>query len=120
VRSHKAPFLLVRLPAVDQSFYDLLHFPLGIQARLEVIGVELDPERLQVRILLGAQIGDRKLADRLEIVFVALIGKVVAGDVLDVFAVVTLLRPAGLAWLDSFARARTESASFSIWLPASL
>jgi len=61
VRSHKAPSSLVSLPAVDQSFYDLLDLPFGIQARLEVIGVELDPERLQVRVLLGAQIGDANL-----------------------------------------------------------
>src|SRR5204863_5279022 len=55
------------LPETDH-FLDLAF---AVQARLEVIDVELDAERGEVGVLFLAQVGDRVLADCPEIVGVA-------------------------------------------------
>ena len=43
----------------------------GVEARLEVVVVEAHAERLQVEVLLVAQVGHRELADAVEVVDVA-------------------------------------------------
>src|SRR5258708_2328669 len=73
----------------------------AVQARLEVVVVELDAERLQIRILLGAQVSDGELPDRFKIVCIVLLRDKIPRNVLDVFAVVAFLRPARLAGPDS-------------------
>ena len=92
------------------GFLDLV---VGVQRGLEEIDVEGDAERGQVEVLLAAQPGDGEAADRVDVVGIAggvddvTVGiraielhrgaiEIGLGDVLDVVAAVTVLRPAGV------------------------
>ncbi len=63
--------LLVGLAGLDQLVDRLLDPAAGVEAGFEVVMIELDLERLQVQILLVAQIGDRELAHAIEVVDIA-------------------------------------------------
>ncbi|CAM2147879.1 hypothetical protein PT2222_10321 [Paraburkholderia tropica] len=110
--------LLVGLARGDQRLDGLLDAAFGVERRFEVVAVELHAERLQVEILLVAQVGDGEAADRFEVFRIlragdglAVLGRdgfareVVAGDFGDVFAVVGGFGPARVARLQA-ARAR--------------
>ena len=60
--------VLVGLAGGDEAGDRRLDAAARVQARLEVVVVEAHAERLQVEVLLVAQVGDRELADAVEVV----------------------------------------------------
>ena len=55
--------LLVGLAGATSALTVVVDLAVGVQARLEVVVVEAHAERLQVEVLLVAQVGDREAAD---------------------------------------------------------
>ena len=83
------------MPSRLQLSNRLVHFLVGVQRRLEEVDVELDAERLQVRVLLPAQLLHGKPLDGVEVgsIRIVRVGSDVAlGDVPDVLAVIAALR----------------------------
>ena len=90
-----------------------LHPARLIQARLKVIVVEAHRKRLQIKVLLMAQIGHGKLANRVQVFNVTRRGEFtvvgldgfarheIGGNVGDVVAVVGQLGPGGVAGLEA-------------------
>src|SRR3546814_10239012 len=64
----------------DQFAHGFLHHAVGVQRRLEEIHVEGHAERGQVAVLLVAQPGHGEVADRVEVVRVAVAGNRAALD----------------------------------------
>ena len=81
----------VRVPSRLLLSKGLVHFLVGVQRRLEEVDVELDAERLQVAVLLLAELLDREATHRLDVLreLVGRIrGDVALRDVADVLAVI--------------------------------
>nr|GEU28637.1 hypothetical protein [Tanacetum cinerariifolium] len=105
-------FFLVGLAGLVEHVDGRIDLAVLVQRRFEVVIVELDAERLQVDILLVAQVRDGKRADRFDVVDVArgggrcavrrrhgFFGLEILGDVGDVVAVVGRLGPGRIARL---------------------
>ncbi len=97
--------LLVGVAARREGLHHRVHAAVGVQAGFQVVDVELDAEGLQVGVLLAAQRRHGEHAHGFEVRDVAAPGDEGARDLLDVFAAVAVLGPAGLARLHA-ARAR--------------
>ncbi len=124
---------LVGVAGCDQLARRLVDLALGIERGFEVVDVEADAERLEIGVLLAAQIRDREAADRVEVVGVAVADDILAvrvhalaceiraRDILDVFAAVAVRRPARCSSGPMpRQRACTDSARLLICAPASL
>ncbi len=95
--------LLVGVALLDQAVHGGLDAARGVEARLQVVLVEMQVERPQILVLLIAQVGDGELADVVVILDVAVRGECavfgldgllrqeVVRDILDVLAVVERL-----------------------------
>ncbi len=76
---------LVSRTVRNEPIDGLGHLSISVQARLEIVRVELDAERLEIQILLGAQLANRELAH-------AGLAVVTRRDLADVLAVIAAFR----------------------------
>ena len=84
--------LLVGLARRDEPRDRGVDPAVGVERSLQIVVVELHAERLQVPILLAAQLGDREMADRLDVAeVVADLVEIALRQLADVFAAVALL-----------------------------
>ncbi len=105
LQPQRAAFL-VGMAGSDQLLHRLLDLAVAVQRAFQEVDVEVDAERGQVVVLLVAQVGHGKAADRIEILRILAAGDQVAfqidrfagqvglGDVADVVATVAVFRPA--------------------------